>query len=78
MREPASLLIRFYRNAITSMMAFHCRFYPSCSNHTSQGIALCNFLRNGWMAIHQFGCCHFRLADGYDSVPADQSQAPTS
>ncbi|MBA1250648.1 MULTISPECIES: membrane protein insertion efficiency factor YidD [Pseudomonas] len=78
MRKPALLLIRFYRYVITPMMASHCRFYPSCSNHTSQVIALCNFLHDGWMAMRQWRLCHFRLADGYDPVPADPSQAPTS
>jgi len=69
MRKLALLLIRFYRYAISPMMASHCRFYPSCSAYAEQAISQHGLLRGGWLAVRRLSRCHPWHAGGYDPVP---------
>jgi len=70
MRKLALLLIRFYRYAISPMMASHCRFYPSCSAYAEQAITEHGVLRGGWLALRRLSRCHPWHPGGYDPVPA--------
>jgi len=76
MRFLALLLIRFYRYAISPLMASHCRFYPSCSAYAEQAISQHGLLRGGWLALCRLGRCHPWNAGGYDPVPEHLHRCP--
>ena len=51
MRKLVVAPIRFYRYAISPMMASHCRFYPSCSCYALEAIEQHGVLRGGWLSL---------------------------
>ena len=69
MRKLALLPIRFYRYAISPLMASHCRFYPSCSCYSLQAIELHGVVKGGWLSLRRLGRCHPWNPGGYDPVP---------
>ncbi len=75
MRKLVILPIRFYRYAISPMMASHCRFYPSCSAYAIEAIELHGSLRGSWLAARRLSRCHPWNPGGVDLVPpvSDQS-----
>lgn len=78
MRKPALLLIRFYRYAISPMMASHRRFYPTCSGYALEAIERHGLLRGGWLTTRRLCRCHPWHSGGYDPVPPAKNPAPTS
>jgi putative component of membrane protein insertase Oxa1/YidC/SpoIIIJ protein YidD len=80
MHKLALLLIHICRFSIRIVMAQFCRFYfnyPS-SCHAIEAIQRFGFVCNDWLKQNYRSCRHSWLARGYDQVPPDQSQAPTS
>lgn len=75
MRKLVILPIRFYRYAISPLMASHCRFFPSCSAYAMEAIELHGSVRGSWLAARRLGRCHPWHPGGYDPVPpvSDQS-----
>jgi len=69
MRKFVLLLIRFYRYAISPMMASHCRFYPSCSAYAEQAISQHGLLRGLWLTLRRLSRCHPWHPGGHDPVP---------
>ena len=51
MRKLALASIRFYRYAISPLMASHCRFYPSCSCYAYEAIEQHGFMHGGWLHL---------------------------
>lgn len=78
MRNVALACIRFYRYAISPLMAGHCRFYPSCSCYAHEAIELHGLLRGGWLSLCRLGRCHPWNPGGYDPVPGKPSDNPPS
>jgi len=71
MRKLALVPIKFYRYAISPMMASHCRFYPSCSCYAQEAIETQGLLRGGWLSLCRLGRCHPWNPGGYDPVPSN-------
>lgn len=71
MRKLALVPIKFYRYAISPMMASHCRFYPSCSCYAQEAIETHGLLRGGWLSLYRLGRCHPWNPGGYDPVPSN-------
>ncbi|MES2819321.1 MAG: membrane protein insertion efficiency factor YidD [Pseudomonadota bacterium] len=69
MRKLVVVPIRFYRYAISPLMANHCRFHPSCSCYAQDAIEQHGVLRGGWLALRRLGRCHPWNSGGYDPVP---------
>ncbi|MCQ4260346.1 membrane protein insertion efficiency factor YidD [Stutzerimonas stutzeri] len=78
MRKLAVLPIRFYRYAISPMMASHCRFYPSCSCYAQEAIEIHGLLRGGWLSLRRLGRCHPWNPGGYDPVPSKNTSNSSS
>ncbi len=76
MRKLVILPIRFYRYAISPMMASHCRFYPSCSAYAIEAIEQHGSLRGSWLAAKRLSRCHPWHPGGFDPVPPASDQFP--
>jgi uncharacterized protein len=75
------LPIRFYRVAISPLMAPHCRFFPSCSAYAEEAVRRFGALRGGYLAVKRLSRCHPWHAGGVDPVPENfswRNVAPTS
>jgi putative membrane protein insertion efficiency factor len=78
MRKLVILPIKFYRYAISPMMASHCRFYPSCSCYAIEAIELHGAMRGGWLAMRRLGRCHPWNEGGFDPVPPSPYSSSTA
>ena len=78
MRQLVLLPIRFYRYAISPMMASHCRHYPTCSSYAMEAIESHGILRGGYLALRRLLRCHPWSAGGYDPVPPKPGREHTN
>jgi uncharacterized protein len=62
-------MIRFYQVAISPGLGANCRFYPSCSQYTSEAIAKYGPLKGSWLGTKRILRCHPLHPGGYDPVP---------
>lgn len=69
MRRLLIYPIRFYRYALSPMLAPSCRFHPSCSEYADEAITRHGALRGSWLAARRMACCHPWHSGGYDPVP---------
>lgn len=69
MRRLLALPVRFYRLAISPMMAPRCRFLPTCSEYAIVALERHGALRGGWLALKRIGRCHRWNPGGIDEVP---------
>jgi hypothetical protein len=77
-RKLALAPIRFYRLAISPLMASRCRFYPTCSAYALEAIERHGIARGGWLTVCRLGRCHPLHAGGYDPVPGEKQSQPSS
>lgn len=63
------LPIRFYRIAISPMMAPHCRFHPSCSAYAEEALRRHGAAKGMYLAMHRLLRCHPWAEGGVDPVP---------
>ena len=61
--------IRFYRYAISPMLAPRCRYQPTCSAYALEALQTHGPVRGLWLAICRIGRCHPWGGHGYDPVP---------
>lgn len=69
---PRKLLlvpVRFYRYAISPLMAPRCRFFPSCSEYAIEAVERHGAWRGGWLAARRVCRCHPWNPGGIDEVP---------
>jgi uncharacterized protein len=69
MRWVLTLLIRFYRVALSPLLGPNCRFYPSCSCYAQEAIERHGAARGSWLAAKRLARCHPWNPGGYDPVP---------
>jgi len=62
-------LIRAYQLLISPILGPRCRHLPSCSEYTSEAIALHGPVRGGWMGLWRIVRCNPWGTSGYDPVP---------
>lgn len=63
------LPIRFYRIAISPLMAPHCRFHPTCSAYAEDAVRRFGVTRGLYLATHRLLRCHPWAEGGLDPVP---------
>lgn len=72
--------IRAYQLLISPVLGPRCRHLPSCSEYTSEAIALHGPVRGGWMGVCRIVRCNPWGTSGYDPVPgspgADSGDQP--
>lgn len=71
-------IIRFYRYAISPLMAGRCRFYPSCSCYALEALSLHGLYRGSWLTMKRLSRCHPWNPGGYDPVPAKKAHLSSS
>ena len=69
MRKLALALIRIYQYAISPLMAYNCRFYPSCSCYAFEVIENIGLLRGVWLSFRRLVRCNPWSYGGYDPAP---------
>lgn len=63
------LLIRFYRLALSPLMAPTCRFYPSCSQYSLQAFEKYNVFKALYLSAWRILRCNPFNRGGYDPLP---------
>ncbi|MDP1698589.1 MAG: membrane protein insertion efficiency factor YidD [Xanthomonadaceae bacterium] len=69
MKNIALALLRFYRLLISPLLGQRCRFYPSCSQYTSEAIDRHGVAHGGWLGFKRICRCHPFSDGGFDPVP---------
>lgn len=69
MRKLLLMPIRFYRYALSPMMASHCRHYPTCSAYAIEAIERYGALKGLILTLKRLLRCHPWAEGGYDPVP---------
>ncbi len=70
MRHIVALPVRFYRAAISPLLAPSCRFHPTCSSYALEAIERHGALKGGILACLRLVKCHpWYRADFTDPVP---------
>lgn len=62
-------LIRGYQLLVAPVLGPRCRHLPSCSEYTSEAIAVHGPVRGGWMGLRRILRCNPWGTSGYDPVP---------
>ena len=65
-------LISGYQLFISPILGPRCRHLPSCSEYTSEAIAVHGPVRGGWMGLRRILRCHPWGTSGYDPVPGTE------
>jgi putative membrane protein insertion efficiency factor len=65
-------LIRGYQLLIAPILGPRCRHLPSCSEYTSEAIAVHGPVRGGWMGFRRILRCNPWGTSGYDPVPGTE------
>jgi hypothetical protein len=66
-------LIRVYQLAVAPVLGPRCRHLPSCSEYTSEAIALHGPVRGAWLGLCRILRCNPWGTSGYDPVPGSGS-----
>lgn len=70
MRHIAALPVRFYRAAISPLLAPSCRFHPTCSAYALEAIERHGALKGSVLAVFRLVKCHPWHRSGFtDPVP---------
>ena len=64
-----TLIIRFYRQFISTLKMPCCRFVPTCSEYALEAIKKYGAIKGSWLAIKRILKCHPFHKGGYDPVP---------
>jgi putative membrane protein insertion efficiency factor len=68
-RLAARALVRLYRYTLSSLVGFHCRHLPTCSDYADQALARFGLWAGGWMTLARLLRCHPFGTAGLDLVP---------
>jgi putative membrane protein insertion efficiency factor len=64
-------IIKIYKVIISPFFPSSCRFYPSCSEYTSEAIHKHGAIRGSWLGIKRISKCHPFHPGGFDPVPEE-------
>lgn len=70
--------IRGYQLVVSPFIGNHCRYWPTCSEYTTQAVARFGVARGGWLGLRRLARCHPWHVGGYDPVPAEAAPTPSS
>ena len=62
-------LLKMYRYFISPLLGNCCRFYPSCSQYTTEAIQSHGILHGNYLALRRILRCHPWCQGGIDLVP---------
>ena len=65
-------LVRGYQLIVSPILGPRCRHLPSCSEYTSEAIAVHGPVRGGWLGLRRIVRCHPWGTSGYDPVPGTE------
>jgi len=68
-------LIRGYQLVVSPILGPRCRHLPSCSEYTSEAIAVHGPVRGGWLGLRRILRCNPWGTSGYDPVPGTEDGA---
>ena len=71
-------LIRGYQLVVSPILGPRCRHLPSCSEYTSEAIAVHGPVRGGWLGLRRILRCNPWGTSGYDPVPGTEDSAMRS
>ena len=62
-------LIRVYQLSFSLLIGRHCRYWPSCSDYTSEAIGRHGAWAGGWIGLARICRCRPKGGEGIDLVP---------
>ena len=68
MRKLIVGVLRLYKVTVSPLLPSACRYYPSCSQYTSQAVEKYGVVRGLWMGVKRLSRCHPFHAGGLDPV----------
>jgi putative membrane protein insertion efficiency factor len=68
MRKLIVGILRLYKMTVSPLLPSACRYYPSCSQYTSQAVEKYGAARGLWMGVKRLSRCHPFHAGGLDPV----------
>ena len=68
MRKLIVGILRLYKVTVSPLLPSTCRYYPSCSQYTSQAVEKYGVARGLWMGVKRLSRCHPFHAGGLDPV----------
>ena len=63
-------LVKTYRYSLSSLVGFHCRHLPTCSEYADEALGRFGLWAGGWMTLARLCRCHPWGTAGIDVVPA--------
>lgn len=69
MKYLALILIKIYQMTVSQVTPHSCRYFPTCSEYTSEAIARYGVFCGTWMGAKRIARCHPFHEGGYDPVP---------
>jgi len=69
MKKFVLILIKIYQQLISPLIGNYCRFYPSCSNYTSEAIKKYGLIKGIFLGSKRLFRCHPFHPGGIDLVP---------
>jgi putative membrane protein insertion efficiency factor len=69
MKKTALMVIRLYQIVLSPCFGGQCRFYPSCSDYTSEAIEKYGTLKGVALGAKRLLKCHPLHPGGVDNVP---------
>jgi len=66
--------IRVYKLVISPLLPNACRFYPSCSQYTTEAIQEWGVLKGISLGVKRLSKCHPWGSSGFDPVPKKKAQ----
>jgi len=68
MKRFLLLMIRAYQAAISPFLPPSCRFFPSCSQYSSDAIEKHGVFAGVWLSVKRISKCHPFHPGGFDPV----------
>ncbi|WP_136246681.1 membrane protein insertion efficiency factor YidD [Halomonas borealis] len=71
---PLLGLVKAYQWIISPLLGPRCRYWPSCSQYTSEALQVHGPLKGGWLGVRRILRCHPGADGGIDPVPGGPSE----
>lgn len=68
MQTVVIALLRFYKRWVSPMLPSACRFYPTCSEYTTEAVRKYGPAKGLWLGAKRISRCHPFHEGGFDPV----------